>query len=41
MSATVKRQIRPVLELFNCKENRNKFCIPLTLATARDLEGTF
>ena len=30
MSATQKR-IRPVQEQYNCRENQNKFCIPITL----------
>jgi hypothetical protein len=33
--------VRPVTDQYNCRENQNKFCIPITLQTARELEQEF
>ena len=40
LSATQKRA-RPVIDQYNCRENQYKFCIPITLQTARELEQDF
>lgn len=34
-------KIRPVDETYNCKKNKNKFCLPCGEGSARILEQTF
>jgi hypothetical protein len=37
----VNIKIRPVDETYNCKKNKNKFCLPCGEPSARILEQTF
>jgi len=40
-TATDKRKRRPVLETYNCHDNKNKFCIPIGIESATNLELGF
>lgn len=40
-SALTKRKNRPVLETYNCRQNLNKFCIPIGLDSAMNLDENF
>lgn len=40
-SAATKRKNRPVLETYNSRQNQNKFCIPIGLDSATNLDETF
>ena len=38
---SINIKIRPVEETYNCRKNKNKFCMPLGEPSARILEETF